>query len=63
MATCSVDVLGVRGSGARPARINLYRRGSRDRTYLAAKKLIVWCFAAREFTEANGWGKVPVTSK
>jgi len=56
-----VDLIGVRGSGARPARINLYRRGRRDPDYLAGKKAVVWCFSAREFTESSGWGIVPVT--
>ncbi len=56
-----VDLLGVRGSGATPARISLYRRARADPAYLKTKKLIVWCFAAREFTEAvSGWRKVPV---
>jgi alginate O-acetyltransferase complex protein AlgJ len=54
-----VNLLGVRGSGARPARVALYRRGRKE-GYLAKKKLVIWCFSAREFTEANGWGEVPV---
>ena len=55
------DLIGTRGSGATPVRINLYRRGAKDPGYLAKKKVIVWCFAAREFTEATeGWAKVPL---
>jgi acetyltransferase AlgX (SGNH hydrolase-like protein) len=55
------DLIGTRGSGATPVRISLYRRGLKDPGYLAKKKIIVWCFAAREFTEASeGWAKVPV---
>jgi hypothetical protein len=55
------DLIGTRGSGATPVRINLYRRSVKDAGYLAKKKVIVWCFAAREFTEATeGWAKVPV---
>jgi hypothetical protein len=55
------DLIGTRGSGATPVRINLYRHSGKDAGYLAKKKVIVWCFAAREFTEATeGWGKVPV---
>lgn len=50
-----VDVIGVRGSGATPARINLYRKSKKDKDYLKRKKLIIWCFAAREFTEATAW--------
>ena len=55
------DLIGTSGSGATPVRINLYRRSVKDAGYLAKKKVIVWCFAAREFTEATeGWAKVPV---
>lgn len=51
-----VDVVAVRGSGATPARINLARR----RDNLKGKKVVVWCFTTREFTEGQGWRKVPV---
>lgn len=55
-----VDVVGVRGSGATPARINLLRR----KDNLAGKKLVIWCFSAREFTEAaGGWRLVPVIGR
>jgi len=55
------DLIGTSGSGATPVRINLYRRTVKDPAYLAKKKMVVWCFAAREFTEATeGWAKVPV---
>lgn len=50
------DVVAVRGSGATPARINLLRR----RDNLAGKRMVVWCFTVREFTEGQGWKKVPV---
>ena len=56
-----IDVVGVRGSGATPARINLYRKSKQDTQYLKKKKTLVWCFASREFTEANAWNaKVPI---
>jgi alginate O-acetyltransferase complex protein AlgJ len=55
----AVDVVAVRGSGATPARINLMRR-ARSPGYLAGKKLVIWCFAAREFTESPGWMQVPI---
>lgn len=55
------DLIGTSGSGATPVRINLYRRSVKDAGYLSKKKVIVWCFAAREFTEATeGWMKVPI---
>jgi alginate O-acetyltransferase complex protein AlgJ len=50
------DVVGVRGSGATPSRVNLRRRGDN----LAGKKMIIWIFTAREFTEGSGWKLVPV---
>jgi hypothetical protein len=56
-----VECLAVRGSGATPARISLYRKQRRIDGYLASKKVLIWCFAARELTESSGWRKVPVT--
>lgn len=50
------DVVGVMGSGATPSRINLARRADN----MAGKKMVVWCFTEREFTEGTGWSKVPV---
>jgi len=56
-----VDVIGVRGSGATPARINIYRRSKQEKDFLKKKKIFIWCFAAREFTEASAWNsEVPV---
>lgn len=55
-----VDLVGVRGSGATPARINLMRRARADENYLKNKKVVVWCFTTREFTEASGWSRVPL---
>jgi hypothetical protein len=57
----ALDVVAVRGSGATPARVNLLRRVQADPTYLSGKRLIIWCFAARELTESDGWRTVPVT--
>jgi alginate O-acetyltransferase complex protein AlgJ len=53
----AVDLIGVRGSGATGTRIELLRR----KDNLAGKKLVIWCFSFREFTESTmGWRKVPV---
>jgi alginate O-acetyltransferase complex protein AlgJ len=55
------DLIGTRGSGATSVRVSFYRRARKDPDYLAKKKMIIWCFAAREFTESDqGWDKVPV---
>jgi alginate O-acetyltransferase complex protein AlgJ len=52
-----VDLVGIRGSAATTTRIELLRR----RDNLKGKKLVVWCFSFREFTEsASGWRIVPV---
>jgi alginate O-acetyltransferase complex protein AlgJ len=56
----SPDVLGVRGSGATSSRIALARRARSDDAYLDAKQAVVWCFAGREFTEADAWKKIPL---
>ena len=55
------DLIGTRGSGATAVRISLYRHVRKNPDYLSKKKVIVWCFAAREFTESDqGWEKEPV---
>jgi hypothetical protein len=52
-----IDLIGVRGSGATTTRIELLRR----RDNLKGKKVVIWCFSFREFTESfSGWRKVPV---
>ncbi len=55
-----VDLVAVKGSGATPARINLLRHARANPAYLPGKKVVIWCFTAREFTESMGWQKVPV---
>lgn len=55
-----VDLIAVRGSGATPARINLFRRAQRNPVYWKDKKLVIWVFTAREFTHADGWRVVPI---
>ena len=54
-----LDLVAVRGSGATPARVNLLRRAQADRSYWSRKRLVIWCFAARELTESDGWRLVP----
>ena len=55
-----VDLIGVRGSGATPARVSLMRKARGNPDYLSNKKVIIWCLTAREFTESTGWSKVPI---
>jgi hypothetical protein len=54
------DLIGTRGSGATAVRVDLYRRTRKDPGYLAKKKMIIWCFSPREFTEADAWARIPV---
>lgn len=58
----AVDLVGVRGSGATAARINLLRRAQAKPEYWVNKKMVIWVFAAREFTESDGWRSVPLDS-
>ena len=51
-----MDVVAVRGSGATPSRLNLYRR----RDNMKGKRVVVWCLNVREFTEGQGWRPVPI---
>lgn len=56
-----VDLIGVRGSGSTSVRVNLYRKSSHQPEWLKNKKLVIWCFSAREFTQSqNGWKKIPI---
>lgn len=55
-----LEVIAVRGSGATPARINLFRRAQRDPDYWSGKQAVIWVFSVREFTESNGWREVPI---
>jgi len=55
-----VELIGVRGSGATPARLDLYRRARGEPEYWKDKRAVVWVFSAREFTESDGWRLVPI---
>ena len=55
-----VDLVAVRGAASTAARVNLFRRAQRDPGYWRGKRLVVWCFSAREFTEGDGWPIVPI---
>jgi len=55
-----VDLVAVRGSGATLTRIGLLRRARKEPATMAGKKWVVWCFTARDFTESDGWRKLPM---
>ncbi len=56
----AVDLVAVRGAASTAARVNLLRRAQRDPAYWDGKRMVVWCFAARELTEGDGWPVVPI---
>lgn len=59
-----VDRIGVKGAASTVVRMNLFRKAARDSGWIADKKVVVWCFACREFTESTaGWVVVPVRRK
>jgi alginate O-acetyltransferase complex protein AlgJ len=47
-----IDHVGVRGSGSVMARRNLFRHADGHPGYWDGKKLVIWCFSAREFTQS-----------
>ena len=54
------DLVAVRGSASISARVNLFRRAQRDTEYWRDKRLVIWSFTAREFTEGDGWPILPI---
>ena len=55
-----VDVVAVRGSASTAARVNLLRRAQADPTYWERKRIVIWVFSVREFTEGDGWPLIPI---
>jgi len=56
-----IDRMGVKGSAATAVRINLFRKGTKNKAWLKGKKYVIYCFTCREFTETSGgWTVVPV---
>lgn len=59
-----IDRIGIKGSAASAVRVDLFRKASKDSLWLKNKKVIIYCFSCREFTEAaSGWAKIPVLRK
>lgn len=57
-----VDVLSTVGGGATDTRLNLIRAFRKDPGYLDGKKVVIWCFTARDITETSkGWLLTPLT--
>lgn len=56
-----VDVLAVPGGGANETRLNLFRKLRDEPEYLDAKRVVIWCFSARAFTNTSeGWIPIPL---
>jgi len=54
-----INMIAIKGSAGRTARISLYRELQQNPQQLSDIKVIVYCFTAREFTNGN-WGIVPL---
>jgi len=56
-----VDVLSTKGGGANETRLNLVRRLRDEPGYLDGKRVVIWVFSARSFTnEDQGWMVIPI---
>ncbi len=56
----TVDLIGVNGSAATASRIALMREMNASESYITEKRVIIWCFSAEEFTQADVWRFVPL---
>jgi alginate O-acetyltransferase complex protein AlgJ len=56
-----VDVLSAAGGGANETRLNLVRKIQAEPDYLEGKRVVIWCFSARAFTNTRkGWIPMPL---
>jgi alginate O-acetyltransferase complex protein AlgJ len=56
-----VDVLSAAGGGANETRLNLVRKIRAEPEYLEGKRVVIWCFSARAFTNTRkGWIQIPL---
>ena len=56
-----VDVLSTKGGGANETRLNLVRHARSEPAYLESKRVVIWCFSARAFTNTGkGWIPIPL---
>ena len=56
-----VDVLSAAGGGANTSRLNLARKIRAEPEYLEGKRVVIWCFSARAFTNTHeGWIPIPL---
>ncbi len=56
-----VDLLSTKGGGANETRLNLVRHARSEPAYLEGKRVVIWCFSARAFTNTRkGWIPIPL---
>jgi len=56
-----IDVLSTKGGGANETRLNLVRHALSEPAYLESKRVVIWCFSARAFTNTReGWIPIPL---
>jgi alginate O-acetyltransferase complex protein AlgJ len=56
-----IDVLSEAAGGANETRLNLVRKVRAEPGYLEGKRIVVWCFSARTFTNTReGWIPMPL---
>jgi len=56
-----VDLLSAAGGGANTSRLNLARKIRAEPEYLEGKRVVIWCFSARAFTNTReGWIPIPL---
>jgi len=55
-----VDLVATRGGTGGSSRMLLRQRAEATPGYWGRKRLVIWCFAARAFTEGDGWPLVPI---
>ena len=59
----ALDLEGSAGGGLINSRVNLFRKAVADPGYWKKKKVVVWVFAAREFTQTSdkqGFISIPI---
>jgi alginate O-acetyltransferase complex protein AlgJ len=56
----AADMIASRGDGVTTVRVDMIRKARADPAWLAGKRVVIWYFTAREFTESsNGWRVLP----
>ena len=57
----AIDRMASKASGGYTARVDVARRAVQDKEMWGKKKVVIWCFSAREFT--TGKSDVPIPAQ